>query len=238
LVQIITNNHPDKCTDITDWQKKSCVQFLDYFSSIYTLNYDLLLYWTIMSDDALRTKLGDWFWEDEDSINEWHVVYQNWHWYKLFYLHWWLHLFDQGYQVIKETYSKTDISLMEQTKKNLDEWVYPIFISEWDSKQKMKKIMHSGYMSSCYRSLKNIWWDLVIFGTMLKTNDEHILQAILSSSIKNIYMWVSCESTADHISSAIENHNNNNKPSKKKTLYLYDYKTVNPWEYNIETSSI
>ena len=59
LVQIITNNHPDKCTDIPQEQKKTCAKFLSNFSSIYTLNYDLLLYRTIMSDDNLTKSLGD-----------------------------------------------------------------------------------------------------------------------------------------------------------------------------------
>ena len=227
LVKIITNNHPDICTDIADENKKNCVEFLKPFKSIYTLNYDLLLYWATMFDNSQR--FTDGFGENDHSIHEEYVVYKNKYGMMVHYLHGGLHIFDAGDEIIKKTYSKTGIKLVEQIKENLDRNIYPIFISEGDSKQKLTKILHNAYLNHCYKSLRNIGGDLVILGTKLKKNDTHILEAIIESKIKNIYIGVSNSSSINHIKARIDSYNQGKTDLKKKNLYLYDYSTVNIW---------
>lgn len=234
LVAIITNNHPKISTEVSEDEKKSCAKFLSNFESIYTLNYDLLLYWAVMQDETATKQFWDWFWEDEYSLDEDYVVYKNSKSFKLHYLHWALHLFDAWSEIIKKTYSKTEIDLITQIKKNLDEWVYPIFISEWDAKQKMTKILHSAYLNHCYKSFKSIWWKsaLVIYGTNLKKNDEHILNAIMESNVTNIYIWVSDPKNVEHVSNRITLFNESQKDMKKhKHLQYFNSRSVNPWKY-------
>lgn len=236
LVKIITNNHPNKTTEISEKQKLSCATFLDNFETIYTLNYDLLLYWSILQNRETTKKFPDWFWEDDFSIDEDYVIYKNNSSFpsKVNYLHWWLHIFDAWNEIIKKTYSKTDICLMTQIEKNLDKWIYPIFVSEWDSKQKMTKILHNAYLNHCYRSLKKVNWELVILWTMLKSNDDHILDAIMWSTVSRIYIWVSNIEKVEHIRQRIVEFNSKQEdPKKHKQLWYFDYKTVNPWDYSI-----
>jgi hypothetical protein len=52
LVTAIAGSHPPYPHQITDDQYKSCRMFLRHFSKLYTLNYDLLLYWTLMRNEA------------------------------------------------------------------------------------------------------------------------------------------------------------------------------------------
>ena len=58
LVETIANNHPAKPGDISDEMYWACRKFLRHFLSegksgqVYTLNYDLLLYWALMHDDG------------------------------------------------------------------------------------------------------------------------------------------------------------------------------------------
>lgn len=227
LVTIITNNHPEVCTEIPEDNKKACVEFLKPFKDIYTLNYDLLLYWATMYDNS--QEFTDGFGENDESIHEDYVVYKNRHGMKVHYLHGGLHIFDAGSEIIKKTYSKTNVRLVDQIKENLDRNIYPIFISEGDSKQKLTKILHNSYLNHCYKSLRTIGGDLIILGTQLKRNDNHILDALIENKVKNIYIGVSDIESVSHIKSRIELYNQGKTEVKKKILHYYDYKTVNIW---------
>jgi hypothetical protein len=48
LAEVIAGNHPDRPDRITEDQFKCCEDFLSHFGAVYTVNYDLLLYWTLM----------------------------------------------------------------------------------------------------------------------------------------------------------------------------------------------
>ena len=59
LAEAILKVHPEKTTVIPEEVKLSCYKFLKQFNDIYTVNYDLLLYWTLLTDPALD--FGDYF---------------------------------------------------------------------------------------------------------------------------------------------------------------------------------
>jgi len=229
LVKIITNNHPEKSTNISLDEKAACLIFLKYFDRIYTLNYDLLLYWASMED--VSGEFIDGFGNTEHSIHEGYVVYKNSgaQGIKVHYLHGSLHYFDAGDEIIKKTYNNTDTCLIDQVRESLSKNIYPIFISEGSSDQKKTKILHNAYLNHCYRSFRLIKGDLVIFGASLKEPDQHILDAILENGIKNIYFGVTEASSAERIKTAIEKHNLKSDTNHQKQLHLYDYRTVKVW---------
>ena len=105
LVSIITNNHPEKITEILDEEFLCCANFINEFNKIYTLNYDLLLYWAAIKLEGFiktndiekrRLKISDGFGNSEEECSE-EVVYANDSSKPstLFYLHGALHLFDK-----------------------------------------------------------------------------------------------------------------------------------------------
>ena len=51
LAATIAESHPDRPHDVTVDEYRACKTFLSNFECIYTLNYDLLLYWTVMQDE-------------------------------------------------------------------------------------------------------------------------------------------------------------------------------------------
>jgi hypothetical protein len=71
LVSAIAKRHPDRPHDITKEQYKACRSFLQPFSHIYTLNYGVLLYWTLMQDevDAFNLRPDDGFRHPEADPN-------------------------------------------------------------------------------------------------------------------------------------------------------------------------
>lgn len=239
LVKIITNNHPEKITDIAEEKYLSCSKFISRYSEIYTLNYDLLLYWTTMKLDEFRKQepsefgslqINDGFGNDEDNESRKDVVYKNDSScpQKIHYLHGALHIFDKGNKIVKNTYSRTGEILKNQTYRNLLKDIYPVFISEGKSEMKEKKIIHNALLNHEYKSLIKKSGDLVIYGTILKSNDEHIKKAILDGGsrkgFKRIFIGVFSDEDHQNVSpfkAQIED-------AGKKCI-LYDSKTVNPW---------
>ena len=189
LVDVITRNHPDKTNRVSDNQKNSCCEFLKNFERIYTLNYDLLLYWAILNlpncgdfEDGFHEGSPDddyVVWEIGDEISA-----------KLIYLHGALHLFDSDNEIRKFTWARTDKPLKNQIIEALNQDMFPIIVAEGTSREKMEVILHNAYLSRGFSSFKKIGGQLFVFGLSFKDNDEHILKAIEEGKIEHIYISI------------------------------------------------
>jgi hypothetical protein len=193
LVGTIAGQHPGHPGDIPLPKYRACRSFLSRFDCVYTLNYDLLLYWAIMqdevgpplkiSDDGFRTPEDgpatyvSWEVENSDTQN-------------VFYLHGALHLFDAGAELQKYTWINTGRRLTDQIREALESSYYPLIVAEGRSEQKKAKIMHSNYLSRGYRSLPKVGGALFIHGHSLADNDEHILRLISRGKTKHIFISV------------------------------------------------
>jgi hypothetical protein len=190
-----------------------------------------------MQDASANFKDG--FSNTEESKHEGFVVYQNQGSFNVHYLHGALHFFDAGSEIIKKTWTNSGVDLVTQVRESLDSGIYPIFISEGNGHQKITKIIHNAYLNHCYKSLcaignhkkraQRLEGELVILGTSLKHNDSHILDAILSNKIKDIYLGVSSIKSADAIKTKIDEFNRDKEEGMKKNLHLYNHRTANIW---------
>ncbi|MCU1287250.1 MAG: hypothetical protein JWO13_3600 [Acidobacteriales bacterium] len=106
LAAAIAQNHPERPADIAPERYRACRRFLDNFDSVYTLNYDLLLYWTIMQTESEQPlRLGDERFRTPDDRA---ADYVSWDVEKtdrqdVFFLHGALHLYDAGDELKKFT---------------------------------------------------------------------------------------------------------------------------------------
>lgn len=237
LVEVITNNHPEKITEISDDKFLRTAKFISYYDSVYTLNYDLLLYWTTIKLNEFSTKgeivkstlkINDGF-SSSFGSGPWVSYDLNSHQSNIFYLHGALHIFDRGSEIIKTTFSRTQECLKEQTLRYINNNIYPIFVSEGTSEQKLTKIIHNRYLDHCYRSLFGIGSkkgrdNMVILGTLLKSNDNHIQEAILNNNVSNIYFGVGNEDEQVALQTFVKK-----LEKKQKKCCFYDYKTVEIW---------
>jgi hypothetical protein len=66
LVHAVRVTHPEHREDIAD-EIPACIKFLSQFDAIFTLNYDLLLYWVIL-DDTKRFQDGFGLAEDRNGF--------------------------------------------------------------------------------------------------------------------------------------------------------------------------
>lgn len=191
LAEVLARRHPDLPREIEDEEYASARRFLAEFDgNVYTVNYDLLLYWTLMqtlepeltSDDGFRSdpedETTDWvIWDDYESFGQ-----------RIFFLHGGLHLYDAGSQLKKITWKRTGIPLVDQIRTALAENVYPHVVTEGTSRQKMTRIEHSPFLHRGLKSLTRCGGSLFIYGHSLAANDEHVLARIESSKVLSLYV--------------------------------------------------
>jgi hypothetical protein len=208
LVQTIAGNHPHIPPDIPDEKFWACRQFLSHFLAgakagcVFTLNYDLLLYWTLMHDDMpfgdpVDLGINDGFGNDEDEPDADYVVWQgetNPHSACVMFLHGALHLFDSGKELQKYTWIRKGVPLIEQARAAIARDAYPLFVAEGTSAQKKAKIRHNAYLYQGFKQFTvNVQQGkhcLFIFGHSLAENDDHILKRIGRGHFRKLYVGI------------------------------------------------
>lgn len=197
LVEVITLNHPNSPTEITEDQYLACKDFIRHFDGIYTLNYDLLLYWVVLKY-LNELKFRDGFHDPLAGIEPNNYYEKDYvsrspgdgSSFELHHLHGGIHLFDAGYENRKFCWSRTHIKLKDQMLDAINNGLYPLFVSEGDSSSKLTKINHNTYLASSLKSIGKIGGSLMVYGMGFKENDEHIMDAIVNSLITEIYVSV------------------------------------------------
>jgi len=193
LAKTIAARHPDHPSEITEDKYRCCREFLSAFQSVYSLNYDLLLYWTILheqegyahveSDDGFRRgnlgPCGYVCWDTLEAPSQ-----------TIHYMHGALHLFDRGSEFVKYTWNDTSVRLMDQIRASLDAGRFPRIVAEGTSPEKLNRIVHCAYLHKALRSLMNIGGDLVIYGMSIMPNDDHILDAIVRGKVKRVFVGI------------------------------------------------
>lgn len=192
LANVLAAKHPDVPYDIDDDEYESARKFLSHFERIYTLNYDMLLYWSVMQDGDPQPQRNDGFGNPEDesaSYVVWdpYAVFRD---QRVFYLHGSLHLYESGAELAKITWSRTQVPLVDQIREALDEGRYPLIVTEGNSTAKLAKILHSAYLNHAIRSFSMIGGSLFLYGLSLAQNDEHFLQRIADGALKALYVSV------------------------------------------------
>ncbi len=191
LAQVLAASHPERPSELTAGQLHSARVFLSNFKRIYSLNYDLLLYWIIMQDCALEIPKDDGFRtsEDQDDFVTWHPYVSSTS-QTVYYLHGALHIFEHAYELEKYTWKHKNVRLIEQIRAALSNEQYPLFVSEGSWQDKLTRVNHSHYLSKGMRSIAEIGGSLFCFGVSFSDNDRHISSAVSSSNVKKLYISV------------------------------------------------
>ena len=199
LVQAIADNHPEFPGEICDTSYAACRRFLSRFDRIYTLNYDLLMYWALMQSEIqpdLRS--DDGFRAPGPGQGETYVTWEpGRHRQKIYYLHGALHIFDAGTEVRKYTWRNTGIRLIEQIREALNSNLYPVFVAEGESKQKFERIRHNDFLSKAYRSFQEIGNALFVYGHAMAPSDDHITRLIGRGKLKQLFVGIYSAENSD-----------------------------------------
>ena len=200
LIETIRGVHPEY-TELSITQSESndvlkLNTFLNQFDYIINLNYDLLIYYILLSNtnlfiDSFRNsdRYDSTLAFDENVVNTRYGAKT-----KLYYPHGNIVLcIDSNGEEQKIRCSKAN-SLLQ---KILSLWgseqpLYPLFICEGSSTEKLNSIHRNYYLRYIYNNiLPNLPDNIICYGWSLSENDEHILKQILSSSkSKKIYISI------------------------------------------------
>lgn len=182
LIATIGATHPSRPNEVSADQFTAARTFVARYGSVYSLNYDLLLYWArnqelppegFTSDDGFRAERK---WAPDDS-------HQN-----VFFLHGGLHLYDTGDSIRKLAFKGSGESIIDQVRDNLAEGRFPLFVSEPTADKKKARIERNPYLSYGFRSLAEIDSSLVVFGHSVHENDKHIFDQVKRSGAGRIYV--------------------------------------------------
>lgn len=147
------------------------------FQRVFTTNYDLIPYWALMADGT-GDGFTDFFWGmpgnyfDADSDN-----YDLNGRTGLYFVHGALHLYrDEDRKIVKRKGQSG--TLLANTLNAISEGMFPHFISEGTSKQKLNEISSSEYLRFALHELKHCDTPALIFGHSLsQTYDQHLIDS-------------------------------------------------------------
>ena len=189
LIDAIKSLHPEHVFTIPAEKSAACAAFVNRFletgGSIYTSNYDLLLYWVLMRQavpnacDGFGRELLNPAEADQKADQEWSKLWwgPNRSRQNVFYLHGALPLFDTGAEVEKEQYDEAGY-LLENIKTRIEQDHYPVFVTAGNGHEKLAQIRSNPYLADCYDHLSAVDGSLVSFGFGFGGYDTHIIEAL------------------------------------------------------------
>lgn len=186
LIHAVRQVHPGVSFDIPQEQRDQCGALLRNFANVFTVNYDLLLYWVIL-------KMGGYTFTDGFGLGQTVGGFRTFSEIgdcNTFYLHGALHLFlGSKRETLKRIVtSGTIISDITDTIRTRQE--LPLFVSEGTALQKMTRINSVPYLRYCYEKLKCLTDTLFILGHSIAENDFHLYDAIFESNVKKLFICV------------------------------------------------
>lgn len=164
---------------------------LEFYEYVFTINYDLIAYWAIMSSDqgagfidyflhGTFNEARDWTWARDRT--------------KVLYLHGGIHLYQKNEGGTIKRAASTE-NLLRLFEKNPLVDAVPLFISEGDYRDKVRSIHRNDYLSFALGQLASHKGRLVIFGSSLGAADRHLVEAINSVPERKISVGLRREST-------------------------------------------
>lgn len=222
LVGAIEAVHPSMQHEIPEVEIESCGKFISEFSQIFTLNYDLLLYWVFLNMKPVSYSDGFGLGEKENGFR----TFSDKAHCSVFYLHGGLHLFQTDTGDTLKKISSGDKILLD-IKAEIRKGNLPLFVAEGSSKKKLAKIKSTPYLRHGLDTLRDQKAPIFIFGHSADLNDEHIYDAIFSGGSESVYFCVfGDESDIFDIKNRLGKFS---KPNILKKIHYIDANSMNIW---------
>ncbi|MGY6153729.1 DUF4917 family protein [Paraburkholderia graminis] len=201
LIRAVREVHPQHA--VVAERLPAINEFLKRFKTVFSLNYDLIVYWTMMYgfriDDHHSFK--DCF-LDKAFADEWERLREPIRGDNavtlVFYPHGSLALCRTKLEQERKIHGGEEGLLDAILARWETEQVVPLFVSEGTSEQKVSSIRGSFYLSTVYREvLRAQHPSLTIYGWSLGEHDMHILERLKTSGVKHVAVSVYQNRQAD-----------------------------------------
>ncbi len=234
LIEAIGGSHLQHPGEILEERKERAVEFLKQYRSVFTTNYDLLLYWITMNSDP--PLFDDGFRYDPDDQSR--LVFSFYSGDRqMFYLHGALHLYLEEGRLCKHRSGTDGLCLTDLIRESLDRGQYPLFVAEASAGQKLRQISESTYLTRCRIEFISLKGSLVILGHSLGEADGHILDAIIRNRrLSNLYVGLhgDPESPSNQVTQATARRLRVQRAQLAQQypleVYFYDSETARVWD--------
>jgi hypothetical protein len=186
LIHAIEETHPKNRDDLV-FQYDNAIQFLRNFAQIFSLNYDLLLYWSILGANGFTDGFGR---GEKMPDGKFHGPFKEEAYCTVFNPHGGLHLFqNEKGETFKALNGGVGVvaTISEEIRgaKRL-----PLYVAEGSSHSKLKKINSVEYLRYAYRKLEENENTVFIYGHSANKTGQHIYEAIFRSKAPNVYIGI------------------------------------------------
>jgi hypothetical protein len=179
---------------------------------VYSTNYDLLIYWAVMTGVGQGEQpqdFVDFFWSQcgERVTGSW-VCFDESNASarqsptKVLYVHGGLHLYTMPFGESAKRVAEPDqnlLSIFFQQAVSTDIYApTPLLVAEGTAEEKKRAVAQSDYLSFCFRHLRRFRGPLVLFGHSLSEQDRHIVEAINENPLRDLAISVHADS-ADEV---------------------------------------
>ncbi|PHM38571.1 DUF4917 family protein [Xenorhabdus innexi] len=236
-----------------EWHFKKIATFLCSFQTIFSLNYDLILYWVTMYSnkiDRSKHQFKDCFDQFHEFRRDWQTFRNPYPWGSqqkstlVFYPHGNLMLIKNiAGKEYKISNREDSNNLLDTILDTWEEGKYsPLFVSEGNSRQKIESIENSYYLNTVYQNvIPSLWKCMTIYGWAFGEHDIHILKQIGESQIEELAVSVFGKDDnaiyRNHVIHFVEkyiNHprrNNRTRHNKKLvTVRFFDCESQGCWK--------
>lgn len=199
--------HPGHREDI-EGVIPSCVEFLTPFDNIFTLNYDLLLYWVILND-LNRFADGFGLGAEENGFRGPFKAEAN---CNIFNIHGGLHLFRTSTGEIEKRLMGASGVIDAIARTITAGKRFPVYVAEGTSPAKLSRINSIPYLKHCYERLQASAGVFFVYGHSADINDAHIYDAIFRSNIEHLFFCIhQLSAKVEDIDGELARYKNRNK---------------------------
>ena len=184
LVNAVNATHPAHREELS-LMYESAATFLENFKTVFSLNYDLLLYWVNLEKGLLRDGFG------LGEVIEggcFRGPFNPEAYCDIYNLHGGLHLFQAPDDEVYKAQDTGNGVIATITHAITSKKCLPLYVAEGTTKAKSRKIYSSPYLRHCYGKLRDSEGPVFIFGHSADQNDAHIYNAIFGNS-KIGHVW-------------------------------------------------
>ena len=159
---------------LTDDRKAEISRALRQFEFVFSTNYDLLVYWAMMHENAADFR--DYFFGGEQfDVSNTEIWGER---TKVLYLHGGLHLYTSPTGGTFKRPAVPWTNLLELFGTPYRDSAVPLIVSEGSSDEKIAAISRSDYLTFAHSQFSSCECSLVVFGHSLGETDEHLVRAM------------------------------------------------------------
>jgi hypothetical protein len=184
LVRAVRETHPGHREDI-EGMIPYCVEFLSSFGDIFTLNYDLLLYWVILGSAGFNDGFGLGLEE-----NGFRGPFKTHAHCNVFNVHGGLHLFETDTGEVEKRLMGASGVIDAIAKTITKAKRMPLYVAEGTAAAKLRRINASPYLRHCYEKFLQREGFVFVYGHSGDTNDAHIYEGLFGSGIEHLFFCV------------------------------------------------